>query len=284
MIAVSADGETWVRQQSEVSLRDLKGVVFAEALHRFVAVGESVILRSDDPVLAFGEPRYAVREGVLTRSLTVRRMGSLATAVSVEYGTESGSAGGNDYVGKEGRLVIPAGRSTANLSIRIGNDSLAEDEEYFRVALRNPSGGAFLGTTLSTMVFIEDNDDPGTIQLARDSFQVTEGKRASTLKIPLLRAGKAPLASGVTVTLSTFAGTALPGEDYTEATEVVTFPAGATRVIAEVAILPDAVAEGAESFGVRLVETSGGGRLGARTTATVTVRDAAWLARAARTP
>jgi hypothetical protein len=272
-IAVSADGETWI-PQTGVSRRDLRGLVFSETLHRFVAVGDSVILRTDDPVLAFEQERYTVKEGTPTRTLTVRRTGSLASAVSFDYGTQSGSAGGTDYLPKEGRVVIPAGRSKVTLSIPIRNDSLAEDEEDFGVELSNPSEGAFLGVNKSALAIIQDDDDPGTIVLARDSFQVTEGSRALTVKIPLLRTGKAPLASGVTVTLAAIAGTALPGEDYTEVNQVVTFPAGATRAFATVTILPDAIDESDESFAVMLVGTSGGGRLGARTNATILVKDA----------
>ncbi len=273
-ILVSTDGETWV-EQATVSPRELRGIVFSEALHRFVAVGESVILRTDDPVLSFEEASYTVNEGIPTRSLIVRRSGSLAGPVSVDYGTESHTAQSpQDFTGKEGRLVLPAGRSKITITIPIRNDSLDEElEESFTVMLRNPSAGAFLGTNQGAQVFIRDNDEPGTIELARESIKVTEGNRALTVKIPLTRTGKAPLASGVTVTLATFAGTALPGEDYVEATHTVTFPAGVSRVTADVTVLPDAIDESEESFGVMLVDPSGGGQLGALTMGMVMVAD-----------
>lgn len=272
---VSADGENWEEHDNSTK-RNLRAIAFSEALHRFVAVGESTILRTDDSSIVSFEPvSYSVTEGTLTRSLTVRRSGSLGRAVSVEYATSEGTAAaGQDYVARSARLTLPAGKETGTITIPILNDTLDEDlDETFRVTLKNPSSGAFLGDADSAEVIISDNDEAGVIEMGLEKLRVVEGKGLVTLRVPVIRTGQTPLAGGVEVTLATFAGTAQPGEDYTEATSTVTFGAGVRRVLASIKIPADAIDENDETFDVRLTGVSGGATLGARTSSTATIVD-----------
>jgi hypothetical protein len=273
-IFVSADGETW-EEHAGASPRDQRGIAFSEDLHRFVVVGESVILRTDDPVLNYSPASYDVTEGTLTQNVTVTRMGSLASAVSVDYATADGTAfAGQDYTAKSGRLTIAAGKPSATIPIPIINDAFDEAlEETFTMSLANPSPGVFLGPADVAEVNIHDNDEGGTIELGVESVKATEGKGPVTVKVPVTRTGPSPLAGGVGVTLTTFAGTAFPGEDYTEVTKTVTFPAGVASVTADLTILPDAIDENDETFGVRILAPSEGADLGEQTTALVTIVD-----------
>ena len=273
-IFVSPDGESWEEHPAGTSFAQ-HGIAFSEDLNRFVVVGESIILRTDDPVLNFTPASYEVTEGTLTKILTVTRMGSLGPAVSVDYATSDGTAvAGQDYTAKTASLTIAAGSPTATISIPILNDAFDEaPEETFTVSLSNPSAGVFLGPVDVADVIIEDNDHGGTLELGLESLKVTEGKGAVKVKVPVTRSGPTPLAGGVGVTFTTFAGTAFPGEDYTEVTQTLTFPAGVATVNAEVTILPDAIDENDETFGIRILAPSEGADLGDQTTALVTVAD-----------
>jgi hypothetical protein len=165
-IFVSADGETW-EEHSGATPRDQRGIAFSEALHRFVVVGESIILRTNDPVLSFSPATYDVTEGTLSKNVTITRMGSLAGTVSVDYKTSDGTAfAGQDYTGKSARLTLVGGNPTTNIAIPILNDAFDEaPEETFTVTLSNPSAGVFLGLAEVADVNIQDNDQAGTLEL-----------------------------------------------------------------------------------------------------------------------
>jgi Ca2+-binding RTX toxin-like protein len=61
--------------------------------------------------------------------------------VSVDFITGDGTAvRGNDYHGRRGTITIPAGQTSATLSITSILDRLYENEERFRVELSNASG------------------------------------------------------------------------------------------------------------------------------------------------
>jgi hypothetical protein len=257
-----------------VAVKEIGRIAFSESLHRFVVVGESIILRTNDPVLTFSSPIYEAAEGTATPKLTVKRMGSLAGDVTFDYDTADGTAfAGQDYTAKSARVTLAAGTPAATIAIPILNDTLDEDdEETFTVSLSNLPAGVILGDGVAEVTIL-DNDQSGVIELGVESLEVREGKAAVKLKVPLTRTGPAPLAGSVGVTITTFSGTALPGADYTELTQTLTFPAGASTVNAEVTILPDDVDENDEVFGVRILAPTEGAVLGDLTTALVTVVD-----------
>jgi hypothetical protein len=269
---VSADGVNW-EEHPGASPFDQRGIAFSPSLNRFVAVGESIIVRTDDPILSFSPSTYDVTEGTLTRNVTVTRTGPLTSPVGVDYATiEETALAGQDYTAKAGRLTIGAGQSSGTIAIPILNDTVDEIDETFSVTLSNPPAGIFLGVDWAD-VHIHDNDNGGTIELGVESLQVTEGKLPVKAKVSVIRAGTPPLAGGVGVTFSTFSGTATPGEDYTEVIKTLTFPAGATTVSTDVEILPDTLDENDEVFGVKIVGESEGAELGELTTALIKIVD-----------
>ena len=112
----------------------------------------------------------------------------------------------------------------------------------------------------------------------------TREREGSTLDfaVTLSRAVRAR----VTVAYATADGTATAGEDYTAADGTLTFAAGQTRKIVSVAVLDDAIDEGAETLTLTLSDASGA--LIVDDTATGTIENSdpmaqAWLARFGRT-
>ena len=59
----------------------------------------------------------------------------------------------------DGTVNFAAGQTSAQVAIPLVNDTTAEGNETFGIALAAPAGGATLGTTTSATVTILDDDD-----------------------------------------------------------------------------------------------------------------------------
>ncbi|MFO0875827.1 MAG: Calx-beta domain-containing protein [Gemmataceae bacterium] len=105
---------------------------------------------------------YSVSETGGTISLTVRRTGGTAGAVSVDFGTEAGTAlAGVDYQNTQGTLSWADGDAqTKTISVAIVDDLLVEGDETFTVRLVQPGGGATLGSQATATVTIRSDDVP----------------------------------------------------------------------------------------------------------------------------
>jgi len=58
-----------------------------------------------------------------------------------------------------GELRFAPGDSELEIAVNVLDDNIPEREEYFRVALKNPKGGAEIGFGGQVTVFIPTNDD-----------------------------------------------------------------------------------------------------------------------------
>ena len=109
--------------------------------------------------LQFEKTKLTVEEGE-TVSVTVRRTGSTAGEVSVEYATHAVGATvpGSDYQPVSGTLTFSAGATEHSLSVATIDDGLTEDEEALALVLAQPKGGATLGSSTVAIITIVDND------------------------------------------------------------------------------------------------------------------------------
>ncbi len=126
----------------------------------------------------FESATYAVSERGTNVLLSVRRFNGSDGAVSVSFSALDGSADGADYSVSSGSLNW-ADRETGVKTIlaTIIDDLSNEGDEDFSVSLSSPTGGASLGTPLSTTVTIIEDDIPpvapsGLIATATDRFQI----------------------------------------------------------------------------------------------------------------
>ena len=108
----------------------------------------------------------------------------------------------------------------------------------------------------------------GTLQLARTSYDTTEG---AVVNIYVGRSGGH--SGALSVSYATTDGTALAGSDYAAATGTLTWPDGMSgNQTISIAITDDSAAEASESFTLTLSNASGG-TLGANSSATVDIID-----------
>ena len=104
-----------------------------------------------------------------------------ASDITVDYLTTAGSATANvDYTQvPTTQLLIPAGATTATISIDVLPDNLAEAAETFTVTLTNVSG-AGIGTSLATGIITDDDDAPDGVP---DNYTVDEGGVLPTFNV-----------------------------------------------------------------------------------------------------
>ena len=90
--------------------------------------------------------------------------------VTVEFVAMDDGATSADYsLPATNLLVFESGESVMNITISITNDQIPEIDENFQVALRNPMGGAEIGSPSSITVTILSNDDVNGVFLFSDS-------------------------------------------------------------------------------------------------------------------
>jgi hypothetical protein len=134
-------------------------------------------------ILQFSSPDYTVQEGEGEDVIiTVNRIGGTQGVVGVEYQTFDQSAtGGEDYGKVKGTLIFNPGVSAISLQVPISNDNLAEGNEVAIVRLRNPIGGAVLGTqSEAEMVIIDDDLAPTNSPVRTTSTATAQAQAAAT--------------------------------------------------------------------------------------------------------
>lgn len=92
-------------------------------------------------------------------TLTFARTGATTAALTVNYTLGGMATNGQDFERLMGSIVIPAGQSSATITVRPVDDTLREATETLIVALA-PSANYNLAPATTATVTIVDNDDP----------------------------------------------------------------------------------------------------------------------------
>lgn len=149
--------------------------------------------------------------GTTNLNFSVTLSASSGLASSANYATSAGTAtagasctAGVDYITKSGTVSIPAGSTTATITVQICGDTNVESDETFTVTLSAPTN-ATLGTSAATGTIINDDGAVGPDHL---EIQHVSGTgltcAASTLTIRACAnaACTTPYTGGVSGTLS----------------------------------------------------------------------------------
>lgn len=228
--------------------------------------------------LQLGAATYSVGEASASVSLSVTRTGGSSGSVTIDYDTgtqppTSTATVGADYQNTSGTLTFAGGdTATKSFTVPINDDTTFEGNETFTVTVRNPTGGATLGTRSSAVVTIVENDPapmPGTLALVAGPYTVAEGATSATVTVT--RTGGSNGAAIVQYT--TVAGTASAGSDYQTTSGTLNWPDGdnQSRTIT-IPIVADTTDEPDEDFEVVLSNATGA-TLGAPSRATVRIVD-----------
>jgi hypothetical protein len=99
----------------------------------------------------------ASERGTDTATLTVRRTGSQAAALTVRCTLGGTAINGVDYQSMAGSVTIPAGAASANIVVRPINDSQVEVPELVTVTL-TPNTAYTVGPLATAVITIQDDD------------------------------------------------------------------------------------------------------------------------------
>ena len=230
------------------------------------------ILDNDPPgAIRFSASAYTVSESAGVATITVQRTaGSTASAVTIDYATVPGGTAtpGADYLLTSGTLTFKAGEVSKTFTVPIVNDNVDEPSETVNLALSNPTGGATLGTPITAVLTISDEDVPGAIGFSAGTYAVLES--AGLALITVTRTGAA---GAVTVDFTTADGSAIAPADYTAVSRTLSFGGGETTKTIAIPILKDGIREGNETILLVLSNPTGGATLGATRQAILTITD-----------
>ncbi len=225
------------------------------------------------PTLQFKDNGYRALESIGEFTIYVKRIGSLAEIVSVDYATRNGTAKSGpdkDYLATSGTLTFVADDNEESFTVTINDDDTNEgDDEKFFVTLSDPNN-AILGDPYEIEVTIEDNERPPTVNFSSPEFKATESSASAPITITL-----SPASTGdVWVIFDTaVGGTAGNGQDYSwGAPAPLYFPSGTTYQVVEIPLIQDELDELDETVLLTLPTIDNAER-GSSTEATLTIED-----------
>ena len=221
-------------------------------------------------VLGFASTNFSALENVGLAGVTVVRTNGSSGAVSINYTTvDVGTATpGFDYLGTNGILVFADGETSKTFYVALINDAIIEGNETLGLALSNTTGGAGLGLTNATLTIVDD-DAFGVFQFTTNSYSMIESSGSVTVSVDRVGGVVGSVAVGIYST----SGTATPGLDYVQVSQVLTFASGQTNVTVTVPIINDQAVEPVETIGLILRDPTGGALLGALTNTTISIVD-----------
>ena len=218
------------------------------------------ILNDDQAIygsLVFSATNYVVGEAAGEAVVEVQRRGGRTNAVTVFYTTTgNGTAPTNDYSPVSGNLIWGNLDSSSRfIRVPIINNNLVDGDRTVEVELRNPTGGAAIGTPGRTLITITDDDFlVGTLGFGQAVFDVTEN--ATNAIISVVRTNGSTGTVGASYT--TLDGTALNGRDYTGTNGFLVFTNGVTNQTFTVPLIDNTIQDGTRFFGVQLFGFAGG--------------------------
>lgn len=238
----------------------------------------SVLTILDNEVTNAGRIQFATRsnsvaETAPTVTLTVNRVGGSVGTVTATYETADVTAvAGQNYSATSGTITFTPGLTTKTITIPIINDTRYESNEVFQVNLTGTSGGAGLGTNLSTLVGIVNNDFGGTFAFKQNSYITNEN--STNFVVTVVRTGGT--ASDVSVDYYTEDGSAQAGVRYFATSGTLTFGANELAKSFLVGINNDLTPNGNQGFFAVLTNATGGAKVTnnpAWNTAALTIKD-----------
>ncbi|MBD2100137.1 Calx-beta domain-containing protein [Leptolyngbya sp. FACHB-261] len=186
------------------------------------------------------------------------------TDLTISYSVSGSAQPGVDYQALSGNVTIPQGQTQVKIPVVPIDDATVEAPETVIVTLQ-AGAGYQLADASSATVTIWDDDAPTATIVATDPNAQESPWDPGEFTISFDQAALSDLSISYSV-----GGSATPGVDYQTLSSSVIIPQGQTQVKIPVNPIDDALVEAPETIVVSL-QPGGGYRLGASTTATVTL-------------
>jgi hypothetical protein len=229
----------------------------------------NTISDNDSATVSIANTTNGAEAGPVNGVMTVTQTAVSATNTIISYSVAGTATSGSDYTALTGSVTIPAGSTTATITIPVINDAIVEPSETVILTLTAVSSGlATLGSTLTATNTIADNDS-ATVSVAN----TTNGSEAGPVN-GVMTVTQTAVSATNTVIAYTISGTATSGSDYTALSGTVTILAGSTTATITIPVINDATVEPSETVIITLSSISSGlATLGSTITATNTIAD-----------
>ncbi len=203
---------------------------------------------NDDPMQTLTIDDQSVDESAQSITFNITLSAPEGVDVPFDYATSDGTATSldNDFESTNGSGVIPAGQTTASVSVPIHDDQKYESDETFTLEISLPSAPAVAilsdGTGQATII-----DDDSMPALYVNDVSLTEGD-SGTSNMEFSVSLSTTAGVNVTVDYASSDGTATSGQDYSQVTGTLSILAGATTGTVSVPIFGDDWYEGDEEL------------------------------------
>ncbi len=237
--------------------------------------GDYVTFAVVRPEIGFSEGTSEIFESEGPASLSLALNFPLDEEVTVDYAINSGSStatASSDYVLSPGSVTIPAGSTTAAISVTLVDDTTPETDELVVLDLSSPSSNAQLGSIAQHELTIHDTDVTNKIQFAIASSSGSESSTPAQFVISIDNAEVTDVTVDYSVTGGTAAGS---GIDFFNSSGTATIEGGMalTQVTIEIDVNEDILDEDDETMIVTLTNPSANVNLGTNTSHTYTIND-----------
>jgi hypothetical protein len=234
-------------------------VNLSNAVQGTIADGQSLcqIFDNDGPAISINDINVVEGEsGRTTANFTISLSAASPQSVGVRISTANGTASGTsfpaDFVAISNRFIfIPAGSTTATVSVFVNGDVMIEPDETFFVNLSQPQEGTIADAQgVGTIT----NDDVTSVQFSNSAASVNEAD--GKVQVTVMRVGD--LSGVFTAAYSTFDSSASERSDYTASLGSLRFEPNETSKTITVFITNDALLENTENFFIALSGQNGG--------------------------
>jgi hypothetical protein len=229
----------------------LSDVAVVRLMGQFGA-GSQVDVLLNDGAWSADSPLVSIRDatvtegntGTINASFTLTLSKASNVDVAVHYATADITAtAGSDYTATSGTVTVPAGQTSATVTVAVRGDRLPEPTETFAVTLSNPMN-ATIGDGQGIGAILDNEPRLGISDVTR-----AEGKRNKTTAFTFTVTLSAPYDQPVTVSYRTADGTATTGDnDYVARAGTLTFAPGETTKTITVEVKGDSKREADEYF------------------------------------
>lgn len=179
-----------------------------------------LVREKQQPILvSVDDVRIAEGGGVAELRARLSRPVPLGRKVSVKFRTSGGTAvAGQDFRAASGTLMFDSGEAEKSVSVRIENDTVLEEEEFFTLVLEGAMNAQILRS--SATAHIEDDDVP-LVSCGAPALDTVKSRSGVYIWRDCTSEGWRILASGDGTTVPTrFSGEVLSDADFTKVTAV----------------------------------------------------------------
>ena len=223
-----------------------------------IADGQATAEIAANDATAISQPRLLVADMVVGEGdnfvdIEVGLSAPGSNTVTVQYGVEDFTANGNDFSRFNGKLTFLPGETSKVVRIELRDDlGSTEFNDRFQFVLSSPSNATLGGEGIAWIQVVDNDTVKDTPSLFVRDVIVDEKSGTAKFVVSLGRTVGEASNSTVTVDYATVDGSALAGSDYVAQSGRLSFAPGESVKTVVVPLIDDSLAEGRESFSLRL--------------------------------